>query len=227
MSPDFLASLNERQLEAVTLPHQSALILAGAGSGKTRVLTHRVAWVIRVENASPHSILAVTFTNKAAGEMRGRIETLLGIPGGALWIGTFHGLAHRLLRIHWREAGLQQTFQILDAEDQLRMVRKVLKALDLDNKHIRLKAHGFLARVIQHEVDHLDGILFVDRVEDRSTLFKVSEEELSKGEYAVIGEQPVVAPERTGQDHCPINTDLPDLNGRRILLRAEPLGADD
>jgi DNA helicase-2/ATP-dependent DNA helicase PcrA len=127
-----LDKLNDAQRAAVTAPLGPTLVLAGAGSGKTRVLTHRVAWLIRVENASPHSILAVTFTNKAAGEMRGRIETLLGIPGAALWIGTFHGLAHRLLRIHWREAGLPQTFQILDAEDQLRMVRKILKALDLD-----------------------------------------------------------------------------------------------
>jgi DNA helicase-2/ATP-dependent DNA helicase PcrA len=127
-----LDKLNDAQRAAVTAPLGPTLVLAGAGSGKTRVLTHRVAWLIRVENVSPHSILAVTFTNKAAGEMRGRIETLLGIPGAALWIGTFHGLAHRLLRIHWREAGLPQTFQILDAEDQLRMVRKVLKALDLD-----------------------------------------------------------------------------------------------
>ncbi|HSC07424.1 MAG TPA: UvrD-helicase domain-containing protein, partial [Steroidobacteraceae bacterium] len=127
-----LDKLNDAQRAAVTAPLGPTLVLAGAGSGKTRVLTHRVAWLIRVESASPHSILAVTFTNKAAGEMRGRIETLLGIPGASLWIGTFHGLAHRLLRIHWREAGLPQTFQILDAEDQLRMVRKVLKALDLD-----------------------------------------------------------------------------------------------
>jgi DNA helicase-2/ATP-dependent DNA helicase PcrA len=127
-----LDKLNDAQRAAVTAPLGPTLVLAGAGSGKTRVLTHRVAWLIRVENVSPHGILAVTFTNKAAGEMRGRIETLLGIPGAALWIGTFHGLAHRLLRIHWREAGLPQTFQILDAEDQLRMVRKVLKALELD-----------------------------------------------------------------------------------------------
>ena len=130
-----LDKLNDAQRAAVTAPLGPTLVLAGAGSGKTRVLTHRVAWLIRVENVSPHSILAVTFTNKAAGEMRGRIETLLGIPGAALWIGTFHGLAHRLLRIHWREAGLPQTFQILDAEDQLRMVRRVLKALDLDETH--------------------------------------------------------------------------------------------
>ena len=127
-----LDGLNDAQREAVASPLGSALVLAGAGSGKTRVLVHRVAWLIQVEGASPHSILAVTFTNKAAAEMRRRIETLLGYPGGALWIGTFHGLAHRLLRQHWREAGLPQTFQILDSEDQARLLRKVLKALDLD-----------------------------------------------------------------------------------------------
>ena len=127
-----LDSLNDNQRQAVSAPPGAALILAGAGSGKTRVLVHRVAWLIQVEGASPSSILAVTFTNKAAAEMRGRIETLLGIPGGAMWIGTFHGLAHRLLRLHWREAGLPQSFQILDSEDQTRILRKVLKALDLD-----------------------------------------------------------------------------------------------
>jgi DNA helicase-2/ATP-dependent DNA helicase PcrA len=107
-------------------------VLAGAGSGKTRVLVHRVAWLIQVEGASPNGILAVTFTNKAAGEMRARIESLLSISGVSMWIGTFHGLAHRLLRMHWREAGLAQNFQILDSEDQARVLRKVLKALDLD-----------------------------------------------------------------------------------------------
>jgi DNA helicase-2/ATP-dependent DNA helicase PcrA len=127
-----LDSLNDNQRQAVSAPPGAALILAGAGSGKTRVLVHRVAWLIQVEGASPSSILAVTFTNKAAAEMRSRIETLLGIPGGAMWIGTFHGLAHRLLRLHWREAGLPQSFQILDSEDQARILRKVLKALDLD-----------------------------------------------------------------------------------------------
>jgi len=127
-----LDGLNDAQRQAVGAPLSAALILAGAGSGKTRVLVHRVAWLIQVEGASPHSILAVTFTNKAAAEMRRRIETLLGHPGGGLWIGTFHGLAHRLLRLHWREAGLPQNFQILDSEDQARLLRKVLKALDLD-----------------------------------------------------------------------------------------------
>src|SRR5262250_188158 len=115
LSP-ILNPLNDAQRAAVTAPLAPTLVLAGAGSGKTRVLTHRVAWLIRVEGVSPHSVLAVTFTNKAAGEMRGRIESLLGIPGSGLWIGTFHGLAHRLLRMHWREAALQQNFQILDAE---------------------------------------------------------------------------------------------------------------
>jgi DNA helicase II / ATP-dependent DNA helicase PcrA len=127
-----LDGLNDAQRQAVAAPSGAALVLAGAGSGKTRVLVHRVAWLIEVESASPHSILAVTFTNKAAAEMRRRIEDLLGHPGGSLWIGTFHGLAHRLLRLHWREAGLAQNFQILDAEDQARLLRKVLKALDLD-----------------------------------------------------------------------------------------------
>jgi DNA helicase II / ATP-dependent DNA helicase PcrA len=127
-----LDGLNEDQRQAVASPLGAALVLAGAGSGKTRVLVHRVAWLIQVEGASPSSILAVTFTNKAAAEMRGRIETLLGLPSGAMWLGTFHGLAHRLLRIHWRETALPQSFQILDAEDQARLLRKVLKALDLD-----------------------------------------------------------------------------------------------
>ena len=127
-----LDGLNEDQRQAVASPLGAALVLAGAGSGKTRVLVHRVAWLIQVEGASPNSILAVTFTNKAAAEMRSRIETLLGLPSGAMWLGTFHGLAHRLLRIHWREAGLPQSFQILDSEDQARVLRKVLKALDLD-----------------------------------------------------------------------------------------------
>src|SRR6202161_184920 len=123
-----LDGLNDDQRQGASSPLGAAWVLAGAGSGKTRVLVHRVAWLIQVEGASPNSILAVTFTNKAAAEMRSRIETLLGIPGGAMWIGTFHGLAHRLLRLHWREAGLPQSFQILDSEDQTRVLRQGLKA---------------------------------------------------------------------------------------------------
>jgi DNA helicase II / ATP-dependent DNA helicase PcrA len=127
-----LNPLNDAQRAAVTAPLGPVLVLAGAGSGKTRVLTHRIAWLIQAEGVSPHGILAVTFTNKAAGEMRGRVERLLGVPGGALWIGTFHGIAHRLLRLHWREAGLVQGFQILDSEDQQRLIKKIVKAAELD-----------------------------------------------------------------------------------------------
>jgi DNA helicase-2/ATP-dependent DNA helicase PcrA len=127
-----VGGLNDAQRAAVTAPLAPTLVLAGAGSGKTRVLTHRVAWLVQVENVSPHGILAVTFTNKAAGEMRGRIESLLQTPSAPLWVGTFHGIAHRLLRIHWRDANLPQAFQIMDSEDQLRAIRKLLKSLDLD-----------------------------------------------------------------------------------------------
>jgi len=127
-----LDPLNDAQREAVSAPHGPVLVLAGAGSGKTRVLVHRVAWLLQVEDVSPYGILAVTFTNKAAAEMRGRISELIGMPTAGMWVGTFHGLAHRLLRTHWQTAGLPQSFQILDSEDQYRVVRRVLKALDLD-----------------------------------------------------------------------------------------------
>lgn len=127
-----LDSLNDAQRQAVAAQLAPALVLAGAGSGKTRVLVHRIAWLIEVEGVSPQGILSVTFTNKAAAEMRSRVEALLHISTASLWIGTFHGLAHRLLRRHWREAGLAQTFQILDSDDQGRIIRKVLKSLDLD-----------------------------------------------------------------------------------------------
>jgi len=130
-----LDSLNDAQREAVAAPPGPVLVLAGAGSGKTRVLTHRVAWLVSVENLSPHALLAVTFTNKAAAEMRGRIEAMLGVPVGGMWIGTFHGLSHRLLRAHFREAGLPQAFQILDSDDQYRLIRRILKNLNLDEAY--------------------------------------------------------------------------------------------
>ncbi len=129
-----LENLNDAQREAVTAPLGPLRVLAGAGSGKTRVLTRRIAWLIAVEGASPWSILAVTFTNKAAAEMRGRIEALLEFAASGSWIGTFHGIAHRLLRRHWQEAKLPQSFQILDADDQVRLLRRVLRALELDEK---------------------------------------------------------------------------------------------
>ena len=128
-----LESLNDAQRKAVTAPPDPLLVIAGAGSGKTRVLVHRAAWLIDVEGISPQSLLAVTFTNKAAAEMRGRIEALLGLPVNHLWIGTFHGLAHRLLRRHWREAGLPQNFQIIDSDDQLRLIKRLLKNLEIDD----------------------------------------------------------------------------------------------
>lgn len=129
-----LDGLNEAQREVVTAVPGNLLVLAGAGSGKTRVLVHRIAWLIQVEQVSPYSILAVTFTNKAAAEMRGRIDNLLGIPTGGMWIGTFHGLAHKLLRLHWQEAELPQSFQILDADDQYRLIRRVINSLELDER---------------------------------------------------------------------------------------------
>src|SRR6201987_615151 len=122
-----VASLNPAQKEAVTAPPEHRLVLAGAGSGKTRVLPHRIAWLIAVEGVSPHSVLAVTFTNKAAAEMRGRIEQLINVPVRNMWVGTFHGIAHRMLRLHWKEAGLPQNFQILDADDQQRLVKRVIR----------------------------------------------------------------------------------------------------
>ncbi|MBA3661402.1 MAG: DNA helicase II [Gammaproteobacteria bacterium] len=127
-----LNSLNPAQQEAVRAPLGHQLVLAGAGSGKTRVLIYRIAWLIEVENIAPFNILAVTFTNKAANEMRGRVGSLLHIPTKSMWIGTFHGLAHRLLRAHWQEANLPQAFQILDSDDQYRLVRRVIQSLNLD-----------------------------------------------------------------------------------------------
>jgi DNA helicase-2/ATP-dependent DNA helicase PcrA len=129
---DIISPLNDAQRDAVAAESGNMLVLAGAGSGKTRVLVHRIAWLIRTQDFSPWSILAVTFTNKAAREMRGRIEQMLHIPVHGMWVGTFHGLAHRLLKAHWKEAGLPQNFQILDADDQLRLVKRVCRELDLD-----------------------------------------------------------------------------------------------
>lgn len=129
-----LDGLNDRQRQAVAASQSSMLVLAGAGSGKTRVLTHRIAWLMQVENQSPYSIMAVTFTNKAATEMRERVERLIGHNMNRMWIGTFHGLAHRLLRTHWQEAGLPQNFQILDSEDQHRLIKRIIKSLNLDEK---------------------------------------------------------------------------------------------
>ncbi|WP_055335920.1 UvrD-helicase domain-containing protein [Ralstonia solanacearum] len=131
---DLLAHLNPEQRAAVTLPDESALILAGAGSGKTRVLTTRIAWLVQSSRVSPSGVLAVTFTNKAAKEMTARLSAMLPINTRAMWIGTFHGLCNRLLRAHYRDAGLPQTFQILDTQDQLSAVKRLLKSLNIDDE---------------------------------------------------------------------------------------------
>jgi DNA helicase-2/ATP-dependent DNA helicase PcrA len=126
--------LNEPQREAVSAPLSNALVIAGAGSGKTRVLVHRIAWLVDIEHVSPHGILAVTFTNKAAAELRARTESLLNVSARSMWVGTFHSLAHRLLRMHWLEAKLPQSFQILDSDDQLRLIKRIMKAQSIDDK---------------------------------------------------------------------------------------------
>ncbi|MFP5411984.1 MAG: UvrD-helicase domain-containing protein [Gammaproteobacteria bacterium] len=142
-----LANLNEQQLAAVTLPPQHALILAGAGSGKTRVLTTRIAWLISTGQASPQGILAVTFTNKAAKEMLTRLTAMLPINTCGMWIGTFHGLCNRMLRAHHRDAALPQTFQILDSQDQLAAIKRLLKTLGVDDEK-------YPPRNLQHFVNH-------------------------------------------------------------------------
>src|SRR5262245_57632641 len=133
-SSPLLAHLNPEQLAAVTLPPEPALILAGAGSGKTRVLTTRIAWLLATGQTSPGGVLAVTFTNKAAKEMLTRLAAMLPINVRGMWIGTFHGLCNRLLRTHYKDAALPQTFQILDSQDQLSMIKRLLKANNIDDE---------------------------------------------------------------------------------------------
>ena len=134
-----IAPLNDAQREAVTAPSQAMLILAGAGSGKTRVLVHRIVWQIQVNGLSPQSILAVTFTNKAANEMRGRVENLLDSSASSMWRGTFHGIAHRLLRRHAEQARLPKDFQVLDSNDQQRLIKRILADLKIDDKELPAK----------------------------------------------------------------------------------------
>ena len=134
MSSKLLANLNEPQLTAVTLPHTSALILAGAGSGKTRVLTTRIAWLLSTGQVSPAGVLAVTFTNKAAKEMLTRLSSMVQVNVRSMWMGTFHGLCNRFLRMHWREAGLPQTFTIMDTQEQLSLIKRILKQNNIDDE---------------------------------------------------------------------------------------------
>ncbi|WP_448505680.1 DNA helicase II [Immundisolibacter sp.] len=156
--------LNSPQREAVTAPGQIALVLAGAGSGKTRVLTHRIAWLIEVERAAPLEILAVTFTNKAAAEMRERIGQLVPLPPRGMWVGTFHGIAHRLLRAHWREAGLPETFQILDSDDQQRLIKRLLREVGDETLRPAAVAAFINARKDEGQrARHVDTQGFADR----------------------------------------------------------------
>ena len=134
LHPRLLDNLNPEQLSAVTLPHVSALVLAGAGSGKTRVLTTRIAYLIQTGQVSPAGLLAVTFTNKAAKEMLARLAAMMPINTRGMWIGTFHGLCNRLLRAHYRDANLPQTFQILDSADQQSAIKRLLKVLNVDDE---------------------------------------------------------------------------------------------
>jgi len=148
---NLLENLNPEQLAAVTLPDQAALILAGAGSGKTRVLTTRIAWLIQTGNVSPSGVLAVTFTNKAAREMLTRISAMLPISTRGMWVGTFHGLCNRLLRAHYRDAGLPQLFQILDSQDQHAAVKRVLKALNVDEDRFPAREAQYFINAAKEE----------------------------------------------------------------------------
>src|SRR5207253_4574242 len=132
--PRLVSGLNPEQKKAVTLPRESALILAGAGSGKTRVLTTRIAHLIQSGETSPAGILAVTFTNKAAREMLTRLSAMLPINTRGMWVGTFHGLCNRMLRVHYRDAGLPHLFQIMDTQDQLALVKRIMKGMGIDEE---------------------------------------------------------------------------------------------
>ncbi|MCF6253739.1 MAG: UvrD-helicase domain-containing protein, partial [Thiomicrorhabdus sp.] len=154
-----LNDLNNAQREAVTAENTHALILAGAGSGKTRVLVHRIAWLTQVMGFSPYNILAVTFTNKASSEMRGRIESLVGQKAAGITMGTFHGIAYRLLRQHYQEVGLPQTFQILDSDDQKRVIKRLLKAMELEESqwpHKQIQAFINGEKEEGRRPDHID-----------------------------------------------------------------------
>ena len=146
MTDPLLDGLNPEQREAVTLPDQNALVLAGAGSGKTRVLTSRIGWLIREGRATPGSILAVTFTNKASREMLSRIESVLQVNTRGMWVGTFHGLCNRMLRVHAADAGLPSGFQIIDQADQLSVVKRVMKSAGIDKETIEPK-------IVQHFIN--------------------------------------------------------------------------
>jgi DNA helicase II / ATP-dependent DNA helicase PcrA len=180
-----LENLNPEQLAAVTLPDQSALILAGAGSGKTRVLTTRIAWLIQTGNVSPNGVLAVTFTNKAAREMLTRISAMLPISTRGMWVGTFHGLCNRLLRAHYRDAGLPQLFQILDSQDQHAAVKRVLKALSVDEERFPARDAQYFINAAKEEGRRARDVEIGDEITRRYAEIYAAYDEQCQREGAV------------------------------------------
>ena len=147
-----LDNLNEEQRKAVTSEKQHLLVLAGAGSGKTRVLVHKIAWEVEALGRNPSSIMAVTFTNKAANEMRSRIESLLQAPMLDSWVGTFHGICYRILRANYQKVLLPKNFQIIDTDDQIRIIKRIMKDNEIDNSQILpvSKYYQFLCSVFPY-----------------------------------------------------------------------------
>jgi len=182
---NLLENLNPEQLAAVTLPDQSALILAGAGSGKTRVLTTRIAWLIQTGNVSPNGVLAVTFTNKAAKEMLTRISAMLPISTRGMWVGTFHGLCNRLLRAHYRDAGLPQLFQILDSQDQHAAVKRVLKALSVDEDRFPAREAQYFISAAKEEGKRARDVEIGDEITRRFAEIYAAYDEQCQREGAV------------------------------------------
>jgi DNA helicase II / ATP-dependent DNA helicase PcrA len=176
-----LDNLNPEQLAAVTLPNQHALILAGAGSGKTRVLTTRIAWLISAGNVSPSGVLAVTFTNKAAREMLTRISAMLPINPRGMWVGTFHGLCNRLLRAHHRDAGLPQLFQILDAADQLSAVKRALKSVNADEERFPPKQVQYFINAAKEEGKRAKDVeIYDEHTRRHADLYAVYDEQCQR-----------------------------------------------
>jgi DNA helicase-2/ATP-dependent DNA helicase PcrA len=164
------ANLNPAQEAVVCAPRCNQLVLAGAGSGKTRVLVHRIAWLLQVEHLSPNHILAVTFTNKAAHEMLSRVEQLLHYPAAKMWIGTFHGLAHRLLRMHWQEAALDEHFQIIDSDDQTRIIRRIFKELEVNDTKWPIKVAQNYINTKKDEGKRVKDIQLGDNIYEKKLL---------------------------------------------------------
>lgn len=227
---NILDPLNDAQREAVLTSAQAALVLAGAGSGKTRVLVHRMAYLMQAHGVSPHSLLAVTFTNKAAGEMKNRVEHLLQQTTQGLWIGTFHGLCHRLLRRHAAEAGLPEAFQILDSDDQLRIVRRTLKALNLDEAHWNpkqvqwyingLKEEGQRARDVPDSFDPYGRQLQQIYQTYEETCRKsglVDFAELLLAGYELLRDRPVLLEHYSRRFHQILVDEFQDTNGIQYL----------